>query len=359
MRVLHRFAPIALVAAVGCGKQGLPLPPAPHGPLPPAGVEARQVGAEALVSFTVPEPRGIRSSQAPERAELVRVDYPPGPTPPSDADAFRRRGEVVAAVSVVGVAPGTRKTLADATLAGPGGGRVGWTLRYGVRVLDRRGRVSPTVVARDLVLVETLPPPTDLAGEATADGVRLEWRPPPGQGAVRFNVYRARVGEPKAERPLQREPVLSSEYLDAEATAGTTYLYEVRTASPDGTSQRESESSPALRIEAVDLFPPAPPATLVAVQEGPAVRLFWNPSQERDLAGYRVYRREGDRDWGRIGPDLVDRLSFLDPDVRARTTFSYRVTAVDRATPPNESAPSNVADVVVALDPTAGEPARP
>jgi hypothetical protein len=196
-------------------------------------------------------------------------------------------------------------------------------------------------------------------GEATTDGVRLTWRPPDGAGPFRFNVYRAREGEPPEERPVQREPLGTADYLDSDVVSGSVYIYEVRTAVGEGAPLRESVSSPPIRIEASDLFAPAPPTKVVAVQEGPAVRLFWNPNQEKDLAGYRLYRREGGGEWTRLSPDAVDRPSYLDREVSSGRSFSYRVTAVDRATPPNESGPSEEVSVEIAPDPTAGGGQRP
>lgn len=361
MRASRRIAPIVLAGIVlcGCGKKGPSLPPIPKGPMPPTLVEARQSGAAIEVSFVVPNPRGDNPMQTPERAELVRVEYPPGPTPPSDADAFRRRGEVVGAADVSAVASGSRLGIADGSPSLADGGRTGWTLRYGVRVLDRRGRTSPLVVAHDIVPVVPPIPPSLLSAEATSDGVHLTWQAPPAEGQQRYNVYRARAGEAMGPRPLQREPLSSPEYLDAEVTSGTEYEYEVRTAATDALPLQESAPSAIVRVRAEDLFPPARPEKLVAVQEGATVRLFWNPNQERDLAGYRVYRAVAGGSFERVGGDAIERASFIDADVHPGLRVSYRVTAVDRATPPNESAPSEVAELEVATDPTAGGSASP
>ncbi len=350
---------VAVLVCVGCGKKGPSLPPVPKGPMPPTAVEARQTGSGIHVSFVVPDPRGEHAMQTPERAELVRVEYPPGPTPASDADAFRRRGEVVAASDVAATTSGSRMSMADASPTLSADGRAGWTLRYGVRVLDRRGRSSPLVVARDIVPVVPPLAPSLLAAEATADGVLLSWQPPAGEGPNRYNVYRSPAGQPMGPRPLQREPVATPEYLDAEVVSGMEYTYAVRTAASDSPPLQESESSEPVRVRAEDLFAPAAPEKLVVVQEGSTVRLFWNPNQERDLAGYRVYRAEAEGAFARVGADPVERSSFMDSDVRPGLRFTYRVSAVDRATPPNESAPSEPVGIEVATDPTAGGPAGP
>jgi hypothetical protein len=60
--------------------------------------------------------------------------------------------------------------------------------------------------------------------------------------------------------------------------------------------------------------------------EAAGTRLVWNPSLAGDLAGYRVYRLEGERRV-RIADGLKDPLYF-DAGEKGRT---YGVTAVDKA----------------------------
>jgi hypothetical protein len=210
-------------------------------------------------------------------------------------------------------------------------------------------------VASELVVAEPRPGPTGLTGEATADGIRLEWQAIGGAEA-KYNLYRAPVGQEFPERPLHAEPLTATSYLDATATAGASYRYAVKVLLADGPPFRESESSNEITVLAEDRFAPAAPTGLVAVQEGRAVRLFWNPNQERDLSGYRLYRRAGADSWTRIGPDPIAEPLFLDGDVTPGLRIAYRVTAVDRATPPNESEPSSVVDLDVVSDPAVPAP---
>lgn len=342
-----------LVAA--CGKIGPLRPPAPRGPLPPGGVEARQVGAGVEVAFTVPNPMGSEPSQQVSRTEILRVAYPRGVTPTSDPEAFRLRGEIVATVEADVAKPGTRLVVADATIRELADDGIGWTLRYGVRVRDRRERPSSLVLARDLTLVPPAEPPSALEAQASADGVRLTWTPPSGVPEATFNLYRGAASGLLAEHPLNLKPLSTHDYLDATVASGTIYRYVVRTVAADGPPYRESASSPTAIVDASDRFAPAPPTGLVGVQEGPAVRLLWNPGAERDLDGYYVYRAVSGAAWTRMG-DLLRQPSFLDAAVKAGDLLRYRVTAVDRATPPNESEPSAEVEVRVAADPSARTP---
>jgi hypothetical protein len=315
---------------------------------------ARQLGGEMLVSFRVPEPRGEKPARQPVRAELIRVAYPPGYEAQPDPSVFRRRGERVAILESDPLPSGELRRLIDGAAGELQDGGIGYTLRYAVRVRDRRGRSSPLVMARDLVPVAPLPAPTALQAEPSADGVRLGWRGPEAGEQLRYNVYRAAPGEAPPVRPLNAHPLIVTEYLDDTVTVGERYHYWVRVALAESAPYREGEPSRPLEIEAEDRFPPAAPERLVAVQEKSAVRLFWDPNRERDLAGYRVYRRIDEGEWSRIGPNPVEQPAYLDGEVVIGQLLSYRVTAVDRAEPPNESKLSNVVELVLQAEPGGG-----
>lgn len=341
----------ALVFMTACGKTGPLRPPEPHGPLPPKDVSARQIGSGVEVAFTIPAPRGTADSQRLTRVEIVRVAYPEGVTPGPDPDAFRARGETVVEVAGEPVVAGRRLVIADPALASLAGGAPGWTLRYGVRVRDRRGRPSPLVVGRDLLPVLAPPAPHELAGLPTADGVRLNWSVVPGDPPPAYNLYRGPREGVLSEAPLNVQPVSGTEFLDTTITAGGGYRYVVRAVAAPGVPFREGLSSPPVVVDATDRFAPAMPSGLVAVQEGRGVRLLWNPGADRDLDGYRVYRRYGGGAYTRIGPESVPQPSYVDTDVKPGDAIVYQVTAVDRADPPNESEPSAEVAVVVVEEP--------
>ena len=351
---------ILTVAALApaCGKMGPLQPPTPRGPLPASDVAARQVGDRVEIALTVPKALGSEPSQSVQRTEVLRVAYPRGRTPPPEPDAFRVRGEVVASIETEYAKPGDRIVIVDPSFPELADGGIGWTLRYGVRVRDRRGRPSPLVVAKDLTAVPPVAAPRALTGQASADGVRLVWEAPEGATAATYNVYRGAADGALSERPLNVQPLTSRDDLDATAEVGRTYRYVVRAVAAEGPPYRESVSSNAIVVDASDLFPPAPPVGLVAVQEGNAVRLLWNPGSEVDLDGYRVYRASDDGAFTRIGGAIVRQPSFLDTDVVPGTVARYRVTAIDRVVPPNESDPSTAVELRIAADPGAAAAGR-
>jgi len=341
----------SVMLALACGKIGPLQPPAPRGPLPAQDVEARQFGDRVEIALTVPEPRGGGPSQAVQTTEVLRVAYPPGRTPPEEPDAIRVRGDVVLSVEAPYGKSGERLVLADLSVAELADRGIGWTLRYGVRVRDQRGRPSPLVVAKDLTTVKPVAAPRALTGQASADGVRLTWEAAEGTTGSTYNVYRGPLNGNFSERPLNVQPLTTQDDLDTTIEAGTTYRYVVRAVAAEGPPYRESLNSNVAVVNASDRFAPAPPTGLVAVQEGKAVRLFWNPGPENDIDGYRVYRRSGDAGFTPVDTAIVRQPSFLDAGVAAGTVVSYRVTAVDRADVPNESGPSAEVEVRVAADP--------
>jgi hypothetical protein len=356
--VLAGVLVLALLAH-GCGKRGSPRPPLPRGPHPPGAVSARQIGRRALVGFEVPRAKGPKPSQQPVRAELLRVTYRPGLQPEADPDAFRRRGDLVGQVVSDELLAETRLFLEDLQLAELPDGGEDWTLRYAVRIRDRRGRPSPLVMVEDLQLLESASAPQGLAVEPTADGVRLVWQPPAGGGPYAYNVYRSQREAPWPEAPLNPQPLAAAEYLDAGVTTGGVYTYTVRVALSAEKPYREGEPSETREIVAEDRFAPEPPQSVVAVQEGRAVRLFWDPGPERDLAGYRVQRSVDGGPWERIGPGLIETPSYLDGDVEIGRRVSYRVLAIDRVEPPNASEPSTAVEIELVSEPVAPGPAAP
>jgi bacillopeptidase F len=92
-----------------------------------------------------------------------------------------------------------------------------------------------------------------------------------------------------------------------------------------------------LRIVALDTFPPEIPTGLAAVATisdngtGNAIDLSWQPGNEADLAGYAVYRHEGDAAWQRISPAApIIPPAFHDTLVQTGHTYRYAVTAIDQ-----------------------------
>ena len=114
-------------------------------------------------------------------------------------------------------------------------------------------------------------------------------------------------------------------------------------------TQVEGDDTPAVKVFADDVFPPAVPTGLQAVFSGPGQRPFidlvWAPVTDADLAGYNVYRAEDGGSTIKINAELVRAPAYRDTDVRSGKRYTYSVSSVDLRG--NESARSEEASEAV------------
>jgi fibronectin type 3 domain-containing protein len=77
---------------------------------------------------------------------------------------------------------------------------------------------------------------------------------------------------------------------------------------------------------------PCPPGLQAAYSgEGqkPFIDLIWAPVTNVDLAGYNVYRSEGNGSPVKLNADVVRSPSYRDTQVISGTTYTYSISAVD------------------------------
>ena len=111
----------------------------------------------------------------------------------------------------------------------------------------------------------------------------------------------------------------------------------------------EGDDTPAIKVFADDVFPPAVPSGLQAVASGPGqatfVDLVWAPVTDVDLDGYNVYRHEEGSAPVRVNAELVKAPAYRDAHVASGKSYYYSVSAVDVRG--NESARSEEASETV------------
>jgi hypothetical protein len=147
---------------------------------------------------------------------------------------------------------------------------------------------------------------------------------------------------PALPRRLTTAPLKPTTFTDTRVEYGVERCYVVRTAETMGTLTVESEASAPTCVKAADVFPPAAPKSLAAVSSAGAISLIWEGSDAPDLAGYIVLRGTAPGEpVDRLTPQPVRETTFRDTAVKPGTRYVYAVVAVDTATPPNTSAPSN------------------
>jgi hypothetical protein len=174
------------------------------------------------------------------------------------------------------------------------------------------------------------------AGAAsTGNGAGVEGRP----GEPPFQL----IGESSA-----------SPFRDTHFQFGRHYVYSVRTFAQYEVGSLESADSNLVRVDTKDVFVPAAPTRLVAIpvaktDEEPAhIELSWAISSETDLAGYNVYRVDGqDSTPTKLNDKPLLTPTYRDMSVAPARTYTYSVTAIDRAG--NESPQS--ASLSLALTP--------
>lgn len=226
-------------------------------------------------------------------------------------------------------------------------------LSYFVELKNRNGRSAglsnPAIV---------------LAGEAPADveglsatvekaGVVLHWKADHEDAAIRLRRTLLTPPPAKQKEGLMTAPAEPLEQnllvdqagqggaLDKTVHFGQIYEYRaqrVARLTVDGkTLELAGAETAPIRVEVRDIFPPAVPAGLAAVATlggngvETAIDLSWQPDTEPDLAGYVVYRREGNEPWRRLSPaSLVVGPSYHDPNVTPGHTYHYAVSAVDQ-----------------------------
>jgi hypothetical protein len=95
--------------------------------------------------------------------------------------------------------------------------------------------------------------------------------------------------------------------------------------------------------------PVKPPANLTATPGDQRIALTWTAAAGK-ISGYRVYRANPDGSWPATprATTPATQTSFTDTGLTNGTSYTYRVTALDSATPPHESAPSNTASATPA-----------
>ena len=377
-RAARRAIVLALGLAVlsGCGKKGPPLVPLRPVPEAPGTLAAARLGADVHLRFTVP----ARNVSVPgpvdiDRIEIYAASLAPGaPAPPNHeflTEKYLVGTVIVRPAPVPGVVepegaeadgrpvPGAAATFVEpltvdmlnppvpeavaapppaaaATPAAPAYP----TRIYAARGITRGGRPGAPTARITVPLVDPPPAPAGLEVSFTESAFVLTWLPVVGEvGGVTpgFAVYRAE--SPAA--PLTTEPVTEPRAEIAGVDFGVERCFSVRSTAQVGGVPIESDASAPVCVTPRDIFAPAAPAGLTGVASSGVIALIWDANTEADLAGYLVLRADGPGETLRpLTPSPIRETAYRDTSVTPGVRYEYAIVAVDRATPPNSSAPS-------------------
>jgi len=343
---LKRTLCAALLSLTGCGAPGIPRPPSLDLPQPVADLRAVRKGDKVFLAWTLPTETtdGLRvrhlgiaricRSNDPAASDCVNpIGTVTPPTPESQQKKSATPGEKRQA-SYTDQLPAS--LVSDDPAA---------QLFYAVSVLNQRGRsagLSNKVVVSAVV---ALSPPSDFRAQVTAEGVLLSWTGNPQsvetpQSRHVYRVYRREDGT-TADTTVGEMPfgeLRTYLLLDHSFEWEKTYEYRatvVQLIQVEGRpeTQFEGDDTPAVRVFAHDVFPPAVPSGLQAVFSGvgqqPFIDLIWAPDTDADLAGYNVYRHEPGTAEQKINSEIVKTPAFRDTNVSPGHSYFYSVSAVD------------------------------
>jgi fibronectin type 3 domain-containing protein len=206
---------------------------------------------------------------------------------------------------------------------------------YQVVSINRRG--YPSAPSNPVTVYWDFSPqaPRMVNGERGDKRVELSWEPV--EGAAGYNVYRRLEDEEFSTRPLNREPLKTTHYLDLNVENEKKYIYSVRAVRKVVKTDVEGKGSLGVPVTPIDLIAPAAPIDLVAVPLKDGVELNWRGNREPDLLGYYVYRRKPEeKEFKRLNENPLTKETYLDTGVVLQQEYEYAVSAVDNSVRRNE-----------------------
>jgi len=348
----------ALLLGPACGKKGPILAPLVLTPQNVETIKAVQVGGRILLEWTNPESyidgralAGISGAEVWVYGKSFPAKTVAAPPSAEEFEAHARRAEMIdeSGEPVKPVKNAAKKGQAAAAPKKQPPPKAfqysyplspndlkGMTLTFGVRVKDAvKGRLSEFSKLVTVTPQAAPLPPPDLHAAVFADRIDLRWEAPAANfdgstpAAVKgYNVYRIEKSG-RSER-LNAAPVAGPSFADKTFLFGRDYRYIVRAATALVVPFLESDDSPGADILPKDIFPPAPPAGLSAAAGPDFITLIWDANREKDLAGYRVWRKEeGGGSYVRLAKDLFLENTYTDRAVEKNRRYEYAITAVD------------------------------
>jgi uncharacterized protein len=160
---------------------------------------------------------------------------------------------------------------------------------------------------------------------------------------VKYQVFRSVDGKNWTKIG---EPLAATNSIDRQVSNGQKYLYTIQTLTAFKNELAEGGVSKEATITPIDQTPPASPTGVTAVQTNVGIKVFWDRNDASDLSGYRVYRRAADQSnyemLSKVEPTFT---LYVDSKVSENVRYYYAITALDGATPANESGKSREATI--------------
>lgn len=339
LRLLAALITVLLLFA-SCGRKTPPVPPDTVLPTPVSDLQYRLDEQGVTLTWTAPQ-RTVQGEKlaAIDGFELLRAvvdesDFCEG-CPIPFGSPIEINGD--------NVAPGGKVHYTEAVL------RPGYHYSYKVRTKLGWYHASASSNIVSFAWNTLIRPVADLTATAGDSSITLNWQPPttliddsPIAKPLRYQIFRSQEG---AELEPQGQPTTATSYRDVTVVNGRRYFYQIQAQTADAVGMM---SNAAMALPH-DLTPPAPPREITVVETDQGVKVLWTGSGNRDLGGYRIYRRStAETSPLPIGKVAANALSYLDTNPTAGADrWYYSVSAYDQATPANESPRSGEAELTI------------
>jgi hypothetical protein len=323
----------------GCGTPAAPQPPSLNLAESVTDLAGTRAGDQVTLTWTVPKRNTDKT--------IIKGNV--------TARVCRREGSAACkAVADEAVAPGKPASYTDHLPDALASGEPR-PVSYFVELLNKKNRSAGLSNAVPILAGAAPSAVAGLKAEVRKEGVVLNWTPDGEKAPVRL-LRKLLTPQPKQQQQglpapspelvnqslLVESGVEQGRALDETARFDEKYEYRaqrVARVDVDGkTLELAGAISAPIEVEVKDVFAPAVPSGLAAVasmgQDGktPSIDLNWQPNTEADLAGYIVYRREGDGEWQRISPATpAIEPAFHDEHVQVGHTYQYVVSAISKA----------------------------
>ena len=332
-RLKNWAATPALLVMMGCGYVGDPLPPALNIPVAVGDFSASEQGDRIEVSFTLPDLTTEKTIlREPGKVELCAGPYV--------GEGFNLDQWATTASQF----PVADDKFGEVKTSIPAGEFVGKEILLAVRTAGPSWPILGLVEPGEGASCKTLAGSRGREGRCLGAG-RKRHVAYGGRRAAKpestFNIFR-KTGQNEVSRLAGTSDKDSFE--DAAAQYGTKYEYTVQAVEKTNHGPAVSDTLAAAVITPEDKFPPAIPSGVTVIAGLNSADLNWDRVSDKDLAGYRVYRAEGDGPFQSVS-ETLSVPGFSDRNVSAGHRYHYRVTSID--TKGNESGPSAVVEITM------------
>ncbi|WP_345986202.1 hypothetical protein WCX49_03545 [Sulfurimonas sp. HSL-1656] len=200
------------------------------------------------------------------------------------------------------------------------------TYRYRFTTVDAKGRESMpdnTLSAKTLSLPE--PVSYFTATKELARSSKLLWRPHPDLRVEGYEIERLDPEEKSFHWIARIDGRLHAEYIDHDLDDDSVYRYRIIARTFSG-----EKSLPSGVVTVATKPLPLPPSQLSAGRGAiHAIALQWQPSPEKNIVYYKVYRSEREDGYYSYRAK-VDRTAFTDKVDENGADYFYKVAAVDK-----------------------------